>query len=105
MPLQETQDGLQTCPGGWGGRAGGRAGGAIGRLLIGRRRRREGIALGRPNEAVQNGERGRGGRGRCGPAQWGRGGRREHSIIHDMVWYAQRPLDSLLYGDKALNVT
>ena len=53
MPLQETQDGLQTCPGGRGGRAGGRAGGAIGRLLIGRRRR-EGIALGRPNEAVQN---------------------------------------------------
>ena len=105
MALQETQDGLQTCPGGWGGRAGGRAGGAIGRLLIGRRRRREGIALGRPNEAVQNGERGRGGRGRCGPAQWGRGRRREHSIIHDMVWYAQRPLESLLYGDKALNVT
>ena len=63
MPLQETQDGLQTCPGGWGGRAGGRAGGAIGRLLIGRRRRREGIALGRPNEAVQNGERGREGGG------------------------------------------
>ena len=42
-----------------------------------RRRRREGIALGRPNEAVQNGERGRW--GRCGPAEWGRGGSKEHN--------------------------
>ena len=41
-----------------------------------------------------------GGRGRCGPAQWGRGGRREHSIIHDMVWYAQRPLS--LYRETRL---
>ena len=60
-----------------GRRAGGLAAGPEAAQVGGRRRRREGIALGRPNEAVQNGERGRW--GRCGPAEWGRGGSKEHN--------------------------